>query len=261
MAFTNELLFKTMQVVKNAGGIADKRFLMLGKQTMDLHGDILTLLEEAELIDDQARFGEEELNDSVKFFKAWGFKEVHALDVSDYENADIIFNLNDDLPNNLHEKFDVVYDGGVIEHVFDVGKALRSMCQMVSGGGIILNLNPIANYLHNVFWNISPELFIEFYQANGYKILESSIITFLSETNDNRPWSERPVIWSPDVRLQSMVHPLRTGEYVRSLYRLSSNPHPHTFIVARKTNSEEFKLPIPSGYRKKHEDGKYKRND
>ena len=35
---------------------------------MDLHGDILALLEEAELIDDQARFGEEELNDSVKVF-------------------------------------------------------------------------------------------------------------------------------------------------------------------------------------------------
>ena len=33
MAFTNDLLLKTMQVVKNTGGIEDKRFLMLGKQT------------------------------------------------------------------------------------------------------------------------------------------------------------------------------------------------------------------------------------
>ena len=62
------------------------------------------------------------------------------MDVSDYENADIIFNLNDDLPNNLYEKFDVVYDGGVIEHVFDVGKALRSMCQMVSGGSFSISI-------------------------------------------------------------------------------------------------------------------------
>ena len=86
-----------MQFIKTVyqKDIKEKSFLMLGKQEMHLHEALLEILEETGLIEDAAKFGEKELEDSVLFFKALGFKDVHALDVSDYEHADIIFNFSD----------------------------------------------------------------------------------------------------------------------------------------------------------------------
>lgn len=254
MAITNDMLLRTLQFIKSAykDEIKDKSFLMLGKQEMHLHEAMLAVLEESGLIDDKSRFGEEELEDSVLFFKAFGFKEVHALDVSDYEHADIVFNLNDNLPLDLEEKFDIVFDGGVIEHVFNVANALLNICRLVKVDGFIININPVSNYIHNTFWNISPEMFLDFYSANDYKILDCSMFTFLSEDREDRAWFDRPVIWSPDVRLMNFIDVLYAGQHLRMMNRLCSNPHPHTWIIAQKTHSREFRYPIVSGYAAKH---------
>src|SRR5438045_2450542 len=47
------------------------------------------------------------------FFQMLGFSEVHSLDVSDYEGASEIFDLNSTLlPHHLEGAFDFVLDGG-----------------------------------------------------------------------------------------------------------------------------------------------------
>lgn len=258
MALTNDIMLRIMQFIKmkymREGEIGNKSFLMLGKQEMHLHESFLDVLEESGLIDCKEKFGERELEDSVLFFLAVGFKEVRALDVSDYEKADIIFDLNYELPKELENRFDIVFDGGVIEHVFNVATAFLNICKMTKIGGYIFSINPVYNYIHNTFWNISPEMFLDFYSANEYKILDCSMITWLSEDRENRAWAERPVIWSPDVRLLNFQcgGGLCAGEYLRMLNRLCSNPHPHTWIIAQKTHSREFVYPIVSGYAKKH---------
>ena len=254
MAFTNDLLLRTLQFIHSVyrDELAEKNFLMLGKQEMHLDSDFMEVLHESGLIEDVSQFGIDELNDSVLFFKKLGFKEVHAMDVSEYEHADIIFNMNDKLPEDLENKFDMVFDGGVIEHVFDVVNAFLNICKMTKVGGYIFNINPVYNYIHNTFWNISPEMFLDFYSANNYKMLDCSLITWLSEDDEKRAWADRPAIWSPDVRLMARMGGLYTGEYLRSLHKLCSNPHPHTFIIAQKTHSEEFIYPIVSGYAAKH---------
>lgn len=255
MAITNDMLLRMLQCINSVwrrDTIADKSFLMLGKQEMHLDMAFMEILVESGLIDDSSKFGTDVLNDSVLFFKTVGFKEVYALDVSKYEQADIIFDLNDELPKNLENRFDLVFDGGVIEHVFNVTNAFLNICKMTKVGGYIINANPVYNYIHNTYWNMSPEMFVDFYSANKYKILDCSLITFLSENEEKRAWKDRPVVWSPDVRLMSLRGGLCTGEYVRSLNRLCENPHPHTFIFSQKTNSDEFIYPIASGYAEKH---------
>lgn len=255
MAFTNDLVLKTLQILNSVYGggvIKEKSFLMLGKQEMHLDREFMIVLQESGLIEDISLFGEDELNDSIQFFKKIGFKEVHALDVSGYEQADIIFNLNDKLPGELENRFDMVYDGGVIEHVFDVANAFLNICRMAKVGGYIFNCNPVYNYIHNTFWNISPEMFLDFYSANDYKMLDCSLITWLAEDDDKRAWEDRPVIWSPDVRLMALKGGLYTGEYIHSLHKLCSNPHPHTFFVVQKMHSRDYIYPTTSGYAKRH---------
>ena len=47
---------------------------------------------------DQFKSMDNDRLDMYDFFKAFGFSEVHAMDISSYEGADIVFDLNSSAP-------------------------------------------------------------------------------------------------------------------------------------------------------------------
>ena len=53
--------------------------------------------------------------DDVAFFSALGFSSVESLDISDYQGSTHIADLNRPVPESLHGRYDVVFDGGTIE--------------------------------------------------------------------------------------------------------------------------------------------------
>src|SRR4051812_44393764 len=62
--------------------------------------------------------------DQAGFFSGLGFSEIDALDISDYEGANVIGDLNDPgLGKRVGKTYDVVYDSGTIEHIFDAPTA------------------------------------------------------------------------------------------------------------------------------------------
>jgi hypothetical protein len=69
------------------------------------------------------------------FLKALGAAQLNAIDASRYEGAEIIHNLNGELPEPLHQRFSCLIDGGTLEHVFDIRQSLKSCMQMVKVGG------------------------------------------------------------------------------------------------------------------------------
>jgi len=77
---------------------------------------------------DPGQTGETPFDTAAGFFAQLGFEQVSALDISDYEGADIVGDLNDpDLQRKLGRRFDLVYDSGTIEHIFDAPAALRTI--------------------------------------------------------------------------------------------------------------------------------------
>ena len=52
------------------------------------------------------------------FFRDLGTKNVSSIDASKYENCTIVCDLNKPVSKDLHGKFDYIYDGGTIEHIF-----------------------------------------------------------------------------------------------------------------------------------------------
>jgi hypothetical protein len=72
---------------------------------------------------------------SDPFFKLLGASQVGPIDVSAYQGASIIHDLNEPIPGALHERFDVVFDCGTLEHIFNVPVALKSYMDMVRVGG------------------------------------------------------------------------------------------------------------------------------
>src|ERR1035438_1348368 len=64
---------------------------------------------------------------SEDLFRQLGADTVDSLDASDYEGATLIHDLNDELPRDLNGHFTMVFDGGSIEHIYDVAGALRKL--------------------------------------------------------------------------------------------------------------------------------------
>src|SRR5271156_3329897 len=59
-----------------------------------------------------------------EFLKAIGAKESVSVDRSDFEGATLLHDLNHPFPVHLLGSFDVVFDGGTLEHIFNYSEAL-----------------------------------------------------------------------------------------------------------------------------------------
>jgi len=104
-------------------------------------------------------------------FSSLGAKQVHSLDFSNFEGANFTHDLNQPIGPTLRERFDLVYDGGTLEHVFNFPTALRNCMEMVRPGGWLF-LHQIANnWCGHGFYQFSPELFFRaFSPENGYSL-------------------------------------------------------------------------------------------
>lgn len=159
---------------------ADKRILMLGKQSLQLRLDELCWLADRlhyPLTKTEIAFDGEGNLDSSCFFRMLGFAEVYALDYSDYEDADFIFDLNSaNLPEELKRRFDYILDGGTLEHVYHVPNALSNIVGMLRVGGKVFHYIPAERYVDHGFYSFSPCLLHDFYEANRFFIEDISIL-------------------------------------------------------------------------------------
>lgn len=109
-------------------------------------------------------------------FDFLGFAETDYMDVSDYEGANVLHDLNHPVPPALHGQYDFILDGGTSEHVFDIAEAFRNYHRMLRKGGQLLAFNPANNWLGHGFYQIGPELVWSFWRdALGYRVHECSI--------------------------------------------------------------------------------------
>jgi hypothetical protein len=110
------------------------------------------------------------------FFRALGATQVASLDVSDFEGATYVHDLNQPIRAEWKERFDVVFDGGLLEHVFNLPIALQSCMEMVRVGGYFITHTIANNWCGHGFYQFSPELFYSaLSQENGFEV-ESMIL-------------------------------------------------------------------------------------
>lgn len=112
----------------------------------------------------------EKINYCEGFFKSLGNKILDSVDFSDFENANIIHDLNDEIDFNYHNKYDLVVDGGSLEHIFDFKTAISNCMNMVKEGGFFVGIFPVNNFPNHGFYQFSPELFFRcFSESNGFQ--------------------------------------------------------------------------------------------
>ena len=184
-----------------------------------------------------------------EFFKLCGAESIKSLDVSGYQNADILFDLNDDiLPKNLQETADFIFDGSTIEHIFNIKNVLLNLNKILKKNGFIFHLSPLEGLSHDGFYQFGTCFFPETYQNNRYKIVSHEVFVFDYENkifNDEFFYKEGKNWFFSD---------LKEGIEFSRKHNL---PAQHLFLAQKQSNDLSFEIPYQGRY---FNNSKWKKN-
>lgn len=107
------------------------------------------------------------------WFRLLGAKRLEILDASDYEGATLIHDMNRPLSGDMRSscagKMSLVFDGGSLEHIFNVPQALQNIAELLVEGGHYVAILPCNNWGGHGFYQFNPEFFYRtFDYANGF---------------------------------------------------------------------------------------------
>lgn len=149
------------------------RIVTIGRQSLCLHPKQVARLKR--IIPEScalANYCWGEIADSI-LRDLTGAGEVVSIDMSDYEGASIVHDMNLPLADrrpDLATQFDLVIDGGTLEHVFNFPVAVANLMFLARKGGYILSANPANNLCGHGFYQFTPELMHRIYSAaNGFQ--------------------------------------------------------------------------------------------
>lgn len=148
------------------------------------------------------------------------------IDIHPSRGVERIVDLNLPLPTELHEAFDIVLDGGTVEHCFNIGQAFMNVAQAVRVGGYIVHTNPVSCFNHG-FWNLSATAYHDFYIQNGFEVLE--LLGMLGEVG------------------QRQIAPLSPADRIQIPAEVSS------LVVVKKARTQRLQWPTQGKYMKNRE--------
>lgn len=119
--------------------------------------------------DQNTRFGKGSnfISDN-SFFQLIGINKVSSMDVTSYEGADIIHNLNYPIPTSLYGQYDFIIDGGTFDHLFDLRVAFENVVKLLKPDGRILQWNAASNYTGAAYLSLGPDFFHDYYVLNKF---------------------------------------------------------------------------------------------
>lgn len=118
------------------------------------------------------------------FFRELGAETVDSIDFSGYENATIQHDLNIPIDNSFKNQYSVLYDGGTLEHIFNIPEAFRNCMKMVSVGGHFIQGTVANNFMGHGFWQISPELIFRVFSKNNGFLIQSVFLYDMSKQGE-----------------------------------------------------------------------------
>ena len=108
---------------------------------------------------------------SEPLFQLLGGNTIDSMDYSNYENANVIHDLNKEIPGHLKNNYSAIIDGGTMEHIFNFPVAIKNCMEMVAPGGHYIGITPVNNTMGHGFYQFSPELYYTiFRKENGFRV-------------------------------------------------------------------------------------------
>ncbi len=146
--------------------------------------------------------------------------KVISFDKNTNEKPDYIEDFEKEI--NYKNKFDIFFDGGSLQHIYDVPKALKNINKMTKINGKIIHTVVFNNFQGFGFYQLSPEIFFSIYsEINGFKNTE----VFLINNSNNDYWYK--------------IEELKIGEK----YNFNSNGQLSIYVsTIKKFNIENYNI-------------------
>lgn len=123
-----------------------------------------------------------ELFSKYLFVDVLGADCCHSLDVSDYQQSEIICNLNQPISSEYTNQYDIVIDAGTLEHLSNLPIALLNIFNLLKPGGIYYFGLPCNNWVDHGFFQFSPTFFYDLCTDNTDKLY---LVTLYLDTPKN----------------------------------------------------------------------------
>lgn len=218
--------FAALLVRARQNGTAFTRTATIGRQVLGLPSEEIAALSRKLHIPqrDWATFAEDGYAEA--FLRDFlGAETITSFDYSDYEAVDVVQDFNAPLDEKYYREFDVVIDGGTMEHIFDVKTVLANYMNMVKIGGSVFISVPANNLCGHGFYQFSPELFYRVFDTdNGF-------------TAENVTFIETPFLAveaSPHQILYDVVDPAA----IRHRVQIVTDKPLTVFVHARRINDD-----------------------
>ena len=135
------------------------------------------VIQSGEVVAFDVKSGEKQRVSDIAAFSAIGFESVDSVDFTSDEGATLIYDLNvPGLDRFTPKRFDFILDSGTTEHVFDVTCLLANVASVLKPGGVVVHFNPMNNSADHGFYQVTPALYFGFYSANGFEILDGTVL-------------------------------------------------------------------------------------
>jgi hypothetical protein len=159
-------------IAARKSGVPIGDVLMIGRQDLNVYPvKMRRVLTKAGLPDELFAPNAPDTRYAEPVFKSLGARSVASLDASAFEGAEFVHNLNQPVGNELKQRFDLVYDGGTLEHVFNFPVALQNCMEMIRENGRLFMHTIANNWCGHGFYQFSPELFYNVLCAeNGFEV-------------------------------------------------------------------------------------------
>lgn len=156
------------------------------------------------------------------FFTCAGFDVIDAIDISNHEGANIIFDLNkDNIGAVLSTTYDLVLDTGTLEHVFDIRNVFKQTFFAMKEGGYIINMLPSNNYCDHGFYQFSPGLLYDYYTANNFVLINIEFMRQVANLKKNGHFMDKLKSWESHEYKPGMLNHISFGGLDSSLYSVN----------------------------------------
>ncbi len=71
----------------------------------------------------------------------------------------------------LDRRFDVVFNHGTAEHIFNIGQVFRTVHEYTLPGGLMIHESPFTGWIEHGFYSLQPTLFFDLAAYNRYQVI------------------------------------------------------------------------------------------
>jgi len=181
--------------------------------------------------------------DDIELFR-WispKIERIDVMDISSYEGANIIHDLNRPVPEEYNGKYDFIFDSSVLDNIFNPSCGIENIVQMLAPGGRYFGFN-VASLYPGAFVGLTPEWFYAFFSINGCQDVKVYV------TLQNKPGLDRFEYSTELFRYKPSFTPRSDFDHFRAASGISGVCHTVTIAempLSHRTQERRAKIEYP----------------